>query len=718
MTLAASIVPAWAAPPAESFKSAQRYFLRATLSEHRGDYAGALEAYEAALAADPNSAYICGRAVDMALEAGNLDQGLRLAKRLVAIDSRSAKAQLALGRVLWARGDAAAAQAAFAAALKLDPHSSETMLSLGSLLGERAPDQARELLNKFIHDNPDGAAEAHYQLAKIDFETGRLDAAVTHLKAGIALEPESLPLHYALAQAYETQAATEAAIAAYRGILELDPSNVALIDRIGELRQAQGRLEEARAQFEEAHRLQRSDPVSCLWLAADAESRGDWGRAADVLKTSAALADDPLLNQRLSYYATQAGRLAEAVRILEAAHARWPGDDQIDYYLALGYDDLKAPEKALKLLRQVLALKPDFRDARYQLAACLERLNQMDDAEREFRLLLAEKPDDASALNYLGYSLADRGLKLPEAERLIREAVRLSPAEPAYLDSLGWVLYKQGRSAEAAAQLELAARRGPEDATVWDHLGDALAAAGRPQAAWRAWKRAEALAETPLASGRKAAKLQGRFTAEEMGPLYLSYLAAVHGRLAKLSAVCRVSGEAGGQRFSYDGLLTFRGSGRPGSRQGELSLDLLGPLFAPLLRVRLGGDGFVMDAIHLAGLDPDLIRQAVEGMFVSLRDFFSGDLFLSQPVSYRKGWWKRPWLEAGGRRLDLDVPGARLSALTPGPGPQRLVFGEFEKVGGCLVPRRVSFQGPGYVLTIRLEQLKFEFLPETETGAK
>ena len=203
-----------------------------------------------------------------------------------------------------------------------------------------------------------------------------------------------------------------------------------------------------------------------------------------------------------------------------------------------------------------------------------------------------------------------------------------------------------------------------------------------------------------------------------MGPLYLSYLAAVHGRLAKLSAVCRVSGEAGGQRFSYDGLLTFRGSGRPGSRQGELSLDLLGPLFAPLLRVRLGGDGFVMDAIHLAGLDPDLIRQAVEGMFVSLRDFFSGDLFLSQPVSYRKGWWKRPWLEAGGRRLDLDVPGARLAALTPGPGPQRLVFGEFEKVGGCLVPRRVSFQGPGYVLTIRLEQLKFEFLPETETGAK
>ena len=185
----------------------------------------------------------------------------------------------------------------------------------------------------------------------------------------------------------------------------------------------------------------------------------------------------------------------------------------------------------------------------------------------------------------------------------------------------------------------------------------------------------------------------------------------MHGRVAKLSAVCRVEGEVLGRRFAYDGLLTFRGP-------RELSLDLLGPLFTPLFRVRLGPEGFSMDAIRVEGVDPDLIRQAVDLLFSSLREYLSGELFILRPARYEKRWWRRGWLKAADRRLDLDALDVRLAAVAPLAGQQRVVLDDFIKVAGRLVPRKISLVGFGYSLTIRMDQPKIEFLPESGTPAR
>ena len=237
-------------------------------------------------------------------------------------------------------------------------------------------------------------------------------------------------------------------------------------------------------------------------------------------------------------------------------------------------------------MRQVLELKPASREARFQLAAILEKLNRMDEAEKEFRRLLAEKPDDASALNYLGYSLADRGLKLAEAEGLIREAVRLDPANPRLPRFPGLGLYKQGRSTEAVSELELAAAR---DAGR-DGLGPSgrCFAAGRADAgtAWLAWKRVRRPGRGPSAAARKAAQARGASIPEDLGELYLEDLAAVHGRPRKLSAVCRVEGEVLGRAFSYAGMLTFR----PGRR--SCPWTCWGRFLCRIFRVRLGAEGF------------------------------------------------------------------------------------------------------------------------------
>ena len=118
------------------------------------------------------------------------------------------------------------------------------------------------------------------------------------------------------------------------------------------------------------------------------------------------------MHLRLGYYQLQSGGVREAMNTLQEARKRWPKDDRIAYYLALGHDDLGERGEAVALLREVLAIKPDDCDARWQLATILEKMDRVAEAEIEFRALLASKPDDAPALNYLGYALADRGLKL------------------------------------------------------------------------------------------------------------------------------------------------------------------------------------------------------------------------------------------------------------------------------------------------------------------
>jgi Flp pilus assembly protein TadD len=117
----------------------------------------------------------------------------------------------------------------------------------------------------------------------------------------------------------------------------------------------------------------------------------------------------------------------------------------------------------------------------------------MDDwpaAEADFRQALALRPGHPQVLNYLGYSLVERGEKLDEALAMIEEAVAGEPQNGAIVDSLGWVYFKLGRLEEAVVQLERAAVLEPVDPVVNDHLGDAYWAVGRTREARFQWMRA------------------------------------------------------------------------------------------------------------------------------------------------------------------------------------------------------------------------------------
>ncbi len=126
----------------------------------------------------------------------------------------------------------------------------------------------------------------------------------------------------------------------------------------------------------------------------------------------------------------------------------------------------------------------------YARGIARERMDRWDDAEADFRKALELRPDQPQVLNYLGYSLVEKQIKLDEALDMIQRAVAAQPERGYIVDSLGWVLYRLGRYEEAVAHMEKAVELMPVDPVVNDHLGDVYWAVGRKREAEFQWKRA------------------------------------------------------------------------------------------------------------------------------------------------------------------------------------------------------------------------------------
>jgi tetratricopeptide (TPR) repeat protein len=143
----------------------------------------------------------------------------------------------------------------------------------------------------------------------------------------------------------------------------------------------------------------------------------------------------------------------------------------------------------------------------YDRGICYERSHQWPKAEADFRHALALAPDQPFVLNYLGYSWADMGQNLTQARQMIEKAAQLRPNDGAIVDSLGWVLLRQGDTTEAVKTLERAVELEPEDASINGHLGDAYLAAGRRLEAAYQWRRALTFNPEPEDAAKLEAKL-------------------------------------------------------------------------------------------------------------------------------------------------------------------------------------------------------------------
>jgi tetratricopeptide (TPR) repeat protein len=240
-----------------------------------------------------------------------------------------------------------------------------------------------------------------------------------------------------------------------------------------------------------------------LSLSQLAEKRKDYAAAESWLgkiENSSDLAQAQ--TRRASILASQ-GKLEEGRQLIRQLPERTPEDARLKINAEVGLlREFKQYQLAHDLLAQALLKTPDDIDLLYDQSMMAEKLRSLDEMERLLRQIILLKPDYHHAYNALGYSLAERGIRLTEARDLIRKALEFAPSDPFIEDSLGWVEFRLGNKAEAVRIFESAYKAKP-DAEIAAHFGEVLWSMGQRDRAIAIWKEArlinpdsEALNET------------------------------------------------------------------------------------------------------------------------------------------------------------------------------------------------------------------------------
>ncbi|MFC0409714.1 tetratricopeptide repeat protein [Roseomonas elaeocarpi] len=258
----------------------------------------------------------------------------------------------------------------------------------------------------------------------------------------------------------------------------------------------------------------RPNFTPAILLAADALADQSHPEAA-LATLDTAPADDgfaPLVALRRASLLNAAGRADEAQALLRRLAETRP--DAVQPYARLG-DMMRAAgryDEAVAAYGQALQrLRPGSGNGwslYYARGIALERAGQWPEAEAAFQQALTLSPDQPYVLNYLAYTWAERGERLPEARRMLERAAQARPTDGNIADSLGWVMFRQGDLSGAVKALERAAEIDPRNATVNDHLGDAYWSVNRRTEARYQWRRALDLDPSAQDAARLDAKLR------------------------------------------------------------------------------------------------------------------------------------------------------------------------------------------------------------------
>ncbi|MGJ5813549.1 tetratricopeptide repeat protein [Paludibaculum fermentans] len=316
------------------------------------------------------------------------------------------------------------------------------------------------------------------------------------------LDPNNLEIQYNDVSLLEAQGKTPEAIARLKEILDGMPkktdsvgergNRVILLEKLGLLYRITEQTPNAVATFREIAELEPESASRAQAQIIDAYRAGKDFASAEKEAKAAALKypNDRLIKSVVSSLQTDLGHFKEAEATLKSMldgktdRETWLSLSQV-YEKSKNYTEMS---KAIDTAEKLSTSDDEKENVHFLRGAMYERQKKFDLAEEEFRKSLKVNPESAAALNYLGYMLADRNVRLPEALELIQKAVNLDPNNGAYMDSLGWVYFRMNRLDEAVAQLRGALERGSRDPTVHDHLGDVYSGLNKWKDALAQWE--------------------------------------------------------------------------------------------------------------------------------------------------------------------------------------------------------------------------------------
>lgn len=346
-------------------------------------------------------------------------------------------------------------------------------------------------------------------LALAERRAGQRSLAIETLKAALAREDgdSRTDLMLELAQTYEELGRNDDAIVQYEKAFDnfaakgaLTPANAPLfnevVNRLSVVLRRTGNQVKLQNLLSRTRRLvDEHNPLVELITIENLRKDGKRREALEMTRgVSRRYADDRSLKFTEALILSELNRSTESVELLQNMIKGRPQDSTDDaavYQLLSGiflqHGKLKEAEAAAN---KAIALNPDDVEGTFRLCAVLEKTGKHELAERELREILRQYPDNATALNNLGYLLLEKSTRYQEGLRLIEQAIAIEPINGNFLDSLGWAHYKLGNAEKAFEFLQKAAAYAIRSTTVHEHLGDVLLALGRNNEARVQWEKA------------------------------------------------------------------------------------------------------------------------------------------------------------------------------------------------------------------------------------
>jgi len=421
--------------------------------------------------------------------------------------ARSAKLYSALGFTYEQQKQYKNAINAYRKAIELDKENLDAIRGLAqNLTNDGQTDAALEQYKIIAEANPEDW-QTYLRIADIYRKSGKFDLALESLKKAQSMAPDSLEAPYNIAAVYQAQGRYDEAIQVLQDLLKKSekPDNSytqpeknnrsVFLERLGTIYRDNNNNPQALETFRKMLALGDENAERGYQQIIDTyrESK-QWQQATDAAKEAV----QKLPNNRSlkMVYAAQLSDMGQPDAGLQQVKALLKGTpDDREVYIALSqmYSRLKRwpeAEEALDKAEQLSTKDEDKEYVYFLRGSTYERQKKYEPAEEMFRKVVTGDPQNATALNYLGYMLADRGVKLEEALGFIKKAVDLDPANGAYLDSLGWAYFRLGKYESAEDTLIKASQRIGTDPTVQDHLGDLYQKTGRLRLAAAHWERA------------------------------------------------------------------------------------------------------------------------------------------------------------------------------------------------------------------------------------
>lgn len=511
-------------PEATDRSCAYFYFLWGKAAEHAERYEEALHAFEKVLVCDPETGSATREIAILLIKMDRHQEAAQWLEKIVADNPTDIENRLLLAKLYTSMGDFDKAATIYKELLAIK-EDSQTLLMLGSIYAQqREFDKARELLERMIKLNPDSYL-GHYYLARIYREMGSYKEALVFYEKTLAIA-WSTRLASEVAELYEQQGNFTQAIKLYQRILEEDENDerartrlVALFlkteepDRaIQELRKLRVfathpdqvdyticRILLANERYKEAtdilvHLLEknanRTDARYLLALAYRQQGLLDKAKEqAGLIPPSAEEYEESI--QLWVRVLQDEKHVDEAVQLLEERIAR-EETRKMSFYVILAslYRDQDQVDKAKQLYQEALEIYPDNAELLFEYGIFQERIGEQDRALATMQEVLRIEPDNAAALNYIGYTWADRDVNLQQALEYIERAVALRPEDGFIRDSLGWVYFKLGKIDQAIVELEKALELVTDDAIIYEHMGDIYRRAGEIGKARTAYEKA------------------------------------------------------------------------------------------------------------------------------------------------------------------------------------------------------------------------------------